>query len=132
MKMRKLIGLVGALASVAFATPALAIDFGVAVGSGASQSNSTAISGSQGSSASALFGVTAQQSSGGAASAGFSESVMSGNDQGSQSQHTSATTQQGSTFSLGLAGSQNSNNTLGIGSSSASNNLVGVWIFAQP
>ena len=57
---------------------------------------------------------------------------MAGNDQGSQSNHTSSTTQQGSTFSLGLAGSQNSNGTLGIGSSSASNNLVGVWLFVQP
>jgi len=130
--MKKLFALAGLLATVALASPAAAVDFGVAVGSGASQSNSTAISGSQGSSASALFGVTAQQSSGGALSFGQAESVMSGNDQGAQSTHTSATTQQGSTFSLGLAGSQNSNAVLGVGSSSAQNALTGIWLFVGP
>jgi hypothetical protein len=57
---------------------------------------------------------------------------MSGNDQGSASTHVSQTTQQGSTFSLGLAGSQNSNLALGAGSSSASNQLTGVWLFVSP
>ena len=129
--MKKIFALAGLLAATVLATPAAAIDLGIAIGGGTTSSTSGAIAASQGSSASAFLGVTAQQSSAGAASGGEAISVMDGNDQLSSSIHQSETTQQGSTFSLGLAGSQNSNFAVGAGSSSASNQLVGVWLFAQ-
>jgi len=132
MGMKKLTLALAALASVAFATPAMAIDFGIALGSGQSSSSSLAVAGSQGSSGSLLFGITGQQSSAGAASGGEATSVMSGNDQLSSSIHQSETTQQGTSGSLGLAGSQNSNFAFGAGGSNASNQLVGVWLFVQP
>ena len=122
-----------ALASlVLFSTPAMAVDFGIVAGSGASSSTSQALSGSQGSSASFIAGATVQQSSGAANSNGFGASSISGNNQLAVSNHTSQTTQQGSTASLGLAGSQNSNVTQAVGGSSAQNVLTGVWLFIQP
>ena len=127
----KALALIGLLASVAIATPAAAVDLGIALGSGSTSSTSGAIAASQGSSASAIFGFTGQQSSAGAASGGEAISVMDGNDQLSSSIHQSETTQQGTSGSFGLAGSQNSNFALGAGGSAASNNLVGVWLFVQ-
>jgi len=128
--MKKLLAL-AALASTVLATPAMAVDFGLAVGAGSTSSTSSAISGSQGSSASLLFGATTQTSQGLAASGGNAVSVMDGNDQASSSVHQSETLQTGSSASFGLAGSQNSNGTLAFGSSSASNQLIGVWLFVQ-
>jgi len=129
--MKKLLTL-AALASISLlATPAAAVDFGLAVGTGSSQSNSTAVAGSQGSSASLIFGATTQTSQSLAASGGNAQSVLNGNDQASASTHQSETLQAGSSASFGLAGSQNSNIATGFGSSSASNQLVGIWIFAQ-
>jgi len=131
--MKKLFLLAGAaLATLGLASPAAAVDFGIAVGSGQSASSSTAVAGSQGSSGSLLFGITGQQSSAGAISGGTATSQISGNDQASSSLHESQTTQQGTSGSLGLAGSQNSNLAFGAGQSSASNQLVGVWLFVQP
>jgi len=130
--MKKLLNLAVLAAASLLATPAMAVDFGIVAGSGASQSNSTAIAGSQGSSASALFGFTTQTSQSLAASGGNAQSVISGNDQASASTHQSETLQAGNTASFGLAGSQNSNLALGAGSSSASNQLTGVWLFIQP
>jgi hypothetical protein len=132
MNMRAL-ALLGLVATAMLAaTPAAAVDFGIVAGSGATQSNSTAVAGSQGSSASALFGFTTQTSQSLAASGGEAQSIMSGNDQASTSVHQSETLQAGSSASFGLAGSQNSNLALGVGSSSASNQLTGVWLFVQP
>lgn len=129
--MKKLIALAGLLGATMLATPAAAIDLGVALGSGSTSSTSGAIAASQGSSGSLLFGFTGQQSSAGAASGGEAVSVMDGNDQLSSSIHQSETTQQGTSGSFGLAGSQNSNFAVGAGSSSASNQLIGVWLFVQ-
>ena len=128
--MKKL--LLAAVASLAIAAPASAAELGIAFGTGGTNSSSTAVAGSQGSSGSVLFGVTAQQSSAGANSNGTAEQVIQGNDSGSQTTHTSTTTQQGSTFSFGLAGSQNSNIAFGAGQSNAGNNIAGVWLFANP
>ena len=127
----KALALIGLIASVAIATPASAVDLGIALGSGSTSSTSGAIAASQGSSGSLLFGFTGQQSSAGAASGGEAVSVMNGNDQLSSSIHQSETTQQGTSGSFGLAGSQNSNFAVGAGGSSASNQLIGVWLFAQ-
>jgi len=129
--MKKIFALAGLLASVALATPAAAVDFGLAVGTGSSQSNSTAVAGSQGSSASLIAGATTQTSQSLAASGGNAVSVLNGNDQASSSTHQSETLQTGNSASLGLAGSQNSNIAFGAGSSSASNQLVAIWVFAQ-
>ena len=122
-----------AIASLALlAAPASAIDLGIAVGQGSTGSVSQASSISQGSSASALAGFTTQNSFGGAASGGNATSIMSGNDQASSSVHQSETVQGGTSFSLGLAGSQNSNLTIGTGGSAAQNSLAGIWLFIQP
>jgi len=129
--MKKIFALAGLLASVALATPAAAVDFGLAVGTGSSQSNSTAVAGSQGSSASLIAGATTQTSQSLAASGGNAVSVLNGNDQASSSTHQSETLQTGSSASLGFAGSQNSNIASGFGGSSASNQLVAIWVFAQ-
>ena len=118
--------------STVLATQAMAIDLGIAAGTGSTSSTSLASSASQGSSGSLLAGATFQQSSGGAASGGEATSIMSGNDQFSSSVHQSETIQQGSSVSFGLAGSQNSNLTGALGGSAASNNLTGVWLFIQP
>lgn len=130
--MKNILGIVGLLATVALATPAAAVDFGLATGSGSSQSNSSALAVSQGSSASAVFGFTTQQSQALGASGGSAVSQLSGNDQASASTHQSETLQTGSTASFGLAGSQNSNLAIGNGSSSASNSLNAIWLFVQP
>jgi hypothetical protein len=129
--MKNILGIVGLLATVALATPAAAVDFGLAVGAGNSASSSTAVAGSQGSSASAFFGATQQSSQGLAASGGSAVSILNGNDQASSSTHQSETLQQGQTTSFGLAGSQNSNVVAGVGSSAANNTLRAIWIFAQ-
>ena len=129
--MKALLTLVAAgLALVA--APASAVDLGIALGTGQTGSTSSAISASQGSSASALLGFTTQNSFGGAASGGSATSVMSGNDQASTSVHQSETIQGGTSLSLGLAGSQNSNIAIGSGQSAAQNSLIGVWLFVQP
>jgi len=129
--MKKLFLLAGA--ALAFvATPAMAVDFGIALGQGSSSSTSLAVAGSQGSSASLIAGATTQTSQSLAASGGSAVSIMDGNDQSSTSVHQSETLQTGSSASLGLAGSQNSNFAFGAGGSSAQNSLVGVWLFVQP
>jgi len=130
MKMKKLILLAGT--ALCFATPAAAVDLGLAVGSGQSASTSLPSSSSQGSSASLIFGATQQSSAGIAASGGSATSIMSGNDQSSTSVHQSETLQEGQTTSFGLAGSQNSNVTGAVGGSAASNSLQSIWIFLQP
>jgi len=129
--MRKFLLAAAALGSI-ISTPVLAAELGIAFGTGGTSSTSTAVAASQGSSASAIFGITGQQSSAGANSNGVAEQVISGNDSGSATTHTSTTTQQGTSASLGLAGSQNSNFAFGAGQSNAGNALVGVWLFANP
>jgi hypothetical protein len=131
MNMKKIFALAGMLAATVLATPAAAVDFGLAIGAGSSSSSSTAVAGSQGSSASLIAGATTQTSQSLAASGGSAVSIMDGNDQSSTSVHQSETLQTGNSASLGLAGSQNSNFAFGAGSSSASNQLVGVWLFVQ-
>lgn len=128
--MKKLILLAGS--ALLFATPAAAVDLGIATGSSGSASTSQAGSASVGQSSSALLGFSAQQSSGAANSNGTGFSVISGNDTLSGSNHTSQTAQQGSTVSLGLAQSSNANQTIAQGASAGAANLTGVWIFLQP
>lgn len=113
------------------AAPAMAAELGLVIGAGGSQSSSSAAAASQGSSASAIAGVTFQVSGARANSNGSAEQVIQGNDSGAQSTHTSTTTQGGTTFSFGLAGSQNSNVAVANGSSAAGNRLVGVWLFGN-
>ncbi|RPJ87097.1 MAG: hypothetical protein EHM18_02825 [Acidobacteria bacterium] len=121
-----------ALATLGFAAPAAAADFGIVLGQGSTSSNSFAVAGSQGSSGSLIAGATTQTSQSLAASGGSGVSILSGNDGSSTTQHQSETLQTGSSASLGLAGSQNSNFGFAVGGSSAQNSLIGVWLFAQP
>jgi len=130
MKAFALIGLLGA--TLLAATPAAAVDFGLVVGGSNTSSNSVAVAGSQGSSASAIFGLTTQTSQSLAASGGSGTAIISGNDASSTTVHQSETLQQGSSASFGLAGSQNSNLAFGAGGSSANTSLQGIWLFVQP
>lgn len=129
--MRKLFALALA-ATTLLATPAAAVDLGIAVSEGATGSTSSAGAATQGSSASALLGFSAQQSSAGAQSAGSGTSLVSGNDSQSSSNHTSIVQQQGSNVSLGLAGAQNSSTAVGTGQSAAANQVNAIYLFFQP
>lgn len=128
--MKKL--LIALAATAIFATPAAAVDLGIAVSQGNTASTSLASAGTQGSSASAIFGFSAQQSSAGAGSAGQATSLVSGNDGQSSSTHVSEVAQQGTTFSVGLAGSQNSGAGVAQGGSAAANQVNAIYLFLQP
>lgn len=128
--MKKLI--VPVIASMAFATPTLAAEAGLVFGGGSTSSTSSAVAGSAGSSQSAIFGVTGQQSSAASNSKGYGQLLVNGNDMNASSDHTSQTTQQGTTASFGFAGSQNGNVAGAGGSSSASGGILGGWVFINP
>jgi hypothetical protein len=128
--MRKLILATAAL--LVSAAPAMAAEIGIAFGGSQTSSSSNVLAATQGSSASAIFGVTQQSSLAGAESGGEAASIISGNDSATASHHLAVTEQTGTSSSFGLAGSQNSGFAVGTGSSNATNGLVFVSLFAQP
>lgn len=118
--MNKLILLAGA--AMFAATPAMAVDI---IGGSTTSSASNAAVSSTGGSASLIYGTTTQQSSAGANSNGYGINLMPGDGSNSSlSNHTSVTAQQGSSASLGLAGSGNANVAGAHGASSASGGLL--------
>lgn len=121
-----------AAAALAFtAAPAMAAEFGLVIGAGGSQSSSAAGAASAGASVSTGNGSTAQISGVRSNSNGAAEQVISGNDSGAQSTHTSSVVQGGTTTSFGRAASINGNLGAANGSSAAGNRLAGVWLFAN-
>ncbi len=130
--MKKLLVLLAAGAAMS-ATPAFAVDLGIAIGSGSTGSTSGAASQSVGGSlTSGPGGITGQQSSGAAQSTGFGSLVFSNNDMLASSGQNSQTAQQGTSASLGFATSANANQTLAQGQSAAFGNIASGWIYVGP
>jgi hypothetical protein len=113
-------------------SPAMAAQAGLVFGSGGSSSSSAVQAGSSGSSGSAIIGVTGQQSSAGGTSYGGSSVSFNGPNVATTSGHTVNTAQQGTSYSLGLAGSQNSSGAQGAGNSTAGGQILGGWVFVMP
>lgn len=128
MKLFALGLLVAALAT----TPAFAAEIGIAAGTSTTGSQSQVASASQGSSAAALIGVTAQTSQSHADNAGFGFTAVNGNSAFGASGNTGNTSQSGGAVAFGLAGSQNVNAAAQQGAASGVVNLQWVSLFAHP
>lgn len=119
-----------ALCTVAF--NAAAIDLGVGLGQHQTGAISQAGSTSQGGSAAALAGVTAQGSQASANNTSFAGALFSGNNVANVSGSQGSTQQSGGAFALGLAGSGNSNQSVQLGEGVSQSAFAGGWLFIQP
>ncbi len=114
------------------ASPAFAAQAGLVIGGGSTSSSSSAQASSVGSSGSMLLGTSRQQSSAGVVSSGVGAVSFNGPNVSSVTANKVDVAQQGTTSSIGLAGSHNANVAVGGGTSSATGGVLGGWVFYLP